>query len=68
MTNERQRDTIPTIGKGQRAMKPHLIVLDLDGTLLTDHQQISSKTKKSLLQAKEQGHQCDDCNWPSISC
>ncbi|MFT9820185.1 Cof-type HAD-IIB family hydrolase [Lysinibacillus sp. NPDC056185] len=38
-------------------MKPHLIVLDLDGTLLTDQQQISAKTKKTLLQAKEQGHQ-----------
>ena len=38
-------------------MKPHLIVLDLDGTLLTDQQQISLKTKKTLLQAKEQGHQ-----------
>ncbi len=57
LTNERQRDTIQTIGKGQRAMKPHLIVLDLDGTLLTDQQQISAKTKKTLLQAKEQGHQ-----------
>lgn len=57
LTNERQRDTIQTIGKGQQAMKPHLIVLDLDGTLLTDQQQISAKTKKSLLQAKEQGHQ-----------
>lgn len=38
-------------------MKPHLIVLDLDGTLLTDQKQISLKTKKTLLQAKEQGHQ-----------
>jgi Cof subfamily protein (haloacid dehalogenase superfamily) len=57
LTNERQRDTIQTIGKGQRAMKPHLIVLDLDGTLLTDQQQISAKTKKTLLQAKELGHQ-----------
>jgi len=57
LTNVRQRDTIQTIGKGQRAMKPHLIVLDLDGTLLTDQQQISAKTKKTLLQAKELGHQ-----------
>lgn len=57
LTNVKQRDTIQTIGKGQRAMKPHLIVLDLDGTLLTDQQQISAKTKKTLLQAKEQGHQ-----------
>ena len=56
LTNVRQRDTIQTIGKGQRAMKPHLIVLDLDGTLLTDQQQISAK-RKTLLQAKEQGHQ-----------
>lgn len=38
-------------------MKPHLIVLDLDGTLLTDQQKISANTKKTLLQAKEQGHQ-----------
>ena len=38
-------------------MKPHLIVLDLDGTLLTDQQQISAKTKNTLLQATAQGHQ-----------
>ncbi|MEG0259206.1 MAG: Cof-type HAD-IIB family hydrolase [Lysinibacillus sp.] len=38
-------------------MKPHLIVLDLDGTLLTDEKIISIKTKIALLQAKEQGHQ-----------
>lgn len=37
-------------------MKPHLIVLDLDGTLLTDQQQISAKTKATLFRAKEQGH------------
>ncbi len=57
LTNGLQNDTIQIIRKGQKAMKPHLIVLDLDGTLLTDQQQISAKTKKTLLQAKEQGHQ-----------
>lgn len=57
LTNAPQNDTIQTIGKGQQAMKPHLIVLDLDGTLLTDQQQISAQTKKTLLQAKEKGHQ-----------
>ena len=29
-------------------MKPHLIVLDLDGTLLTDQQQISAKRKNII--------------------
>ncbi|HEX5564819.1 MAG TPA: Cof-type HAD-IIB family hydrolase [Sporosarcina sp.] len=38
-------------------MKPHLIVLDLDGTLLTDEKVISSETKNTLLEAKEAGHQ-----------
>ncbi len=38
-------------------MDRHLIVLDLDGTLLTDEKVISSKTKKVLLQAKEAGHE-----------
>lgn len=38
-------------------MKQHLIVLDLDGTLLTDKQQISEKTKATLMKAKEAGHQ-----------
>lgn len=37
-------------------MERHLIVLDLDGTLLTDEQKISEKTKKILFQAKEAGH------------
>lgn len=37
-------------------MKPHLIVLDLDGTLLTDEKIISPKTKRTLQLAKEQGH------------
>lgn len=37
-------------------MKQHLIVLDLDGTLLTDTQTISSLTKETLLKAKEAGH------------
>ncbi|PYF06539.1 Cof-type HAD-IIB family hydrolase [Ureibacillus chungkukjangi] len=38
-------------------MKPHLIVLDLDGTLLTDEKKISEKTKETLFKAKEAGHQ-----------
>lgn len=37
-------------------MKQHLIVLDLDGTLLTDELTISKKTKETLFKAKEQGH------------
>ena len=38
-------------------MQRHLIVLDLDGTLLTDQKVISSKTKNTLLQAKNAGHE-----------
>lgn len=38
-------------------MNQHLIVLDLDGTLLNDEQKITEKTKKVLFQAKEAGHQ-----------
>ncbi|NLY80312.1 MAG: HAD family phosphatase [Lysinibacillus sp.] len=37
-------------------MKQHLIVLDLDGTLLTDERIISPKTKQTLMKAKEAGH------------
>ena len=37
-------------------MKQHLIVLDLDGTLLTDTQTISPYTKDILIKAKEAGH------------
>lgn len=35
----------------------HLIVLDLDGTLLTDGKKISEKTKQTLGKLKEQGHE-----------
>ncbi len=38
-------------------MKQHLIVLDLDGTLLTDQKVISPKTKTILNQARQAGHQ-----------
>ncbi|KIL47388.1 Cof-type HAD-IIB family hydrolase [Jeotgalibacillus campisalis] len=38
-------------------MEKHLIVLDLDGTLLTDDKTISEKTKRTLFKAKEQGHE-----------
>ncbi|KXH79770.1 Cof-type HAD-IIB family hydrolase [Sporosarcina sp. HYO08] len=37
-------------------MKPHLIVLDLDGTLLTDEKKITEKTEKTLKLAQEKGH------------
>ncbi|MBM7702606.1 Cof-type HAD-IIB family hydrolase [Metabacillus iocasae] len=36
--------------------KPHLIALDLDGTLLTDTKIISPRTKKVIEKAKQQGH------------
>lgn len=39
------------------SMDKHLIVLDLDGTLLTDEKKISPKTKQTLHKAKEQGHE-----------
>ncbi|AQQ53926.1 Cof-type HAD-IIB family hydrolase [Planococcus lenghuensis] len=38
-------------------MKQHLIVLDLDGTLLTDEKVISAKTKRILQKAMAAGHQ-----------
>ena len=38
-------------------MKQHLIVLDLDGTLLTDDKTISHTTKLTLQKAKDEGHQ-----------
>lgn len=38
-------------------MKQHLIVLDLDGTLLTDDKIISPYTKNILAKAREAGHQ-----------
>ena len=38
-------------------MKQHLIVLDLDGTLLTDEKVISAKTEQTLKAAREAGHQ-----------
>ncbi|WLR51544.1 Cof-type HAD-IIB family hydrolase [Bacillus tianshenii] len=34
----------------------HLIVLDLDGTLLTDEKLISKRTKQTLFEARKQGH------------
>ncbi|MCM3358916.1 Cof-type HAD-IIB family hydrolase [Psychrobacillus sp. MER TA 171] len=38
-------------------MERHLIVLDLDGTLLTDQKVISDNTKRILLKAKDEGHE-----------
>ncbi|KAA0546495.1 HAD family phosphatase [Bacillus sp. BGMRC 2118] len=37
-------------------MKPHIIAIDLDGTLLTDSKVISSRTKRTLQTAMEAGH------------
>lgn len=37
-------------------MKPHLIVLDLDGTLLTDDKIITEKTVQTLMRAEQLGH------------
>ncbi len=37
-------------------MRPHLICLDLDGTLLTDDKVISNKTANALKKAEAQGH------------
>lgn len=38
-------------------MEKHLIVLDLDGTLLTDEKTISPRTKNTLREAAGQGHE-----------
>ena len=37
-------------------MKPYLICLDLDGTLLNDNKEISDYTKKVLTSLQKQGH------------
>lgn len=37
-------------------MKPHLIALDLDGTLLTDDKKITEKTALTIQKAKDAGH------------
>ena len=37
-------------------MQKHLVVLDLDGTLLTNDKTIAHQTKQTLLQAKDEGH------------
>lgn len=34
----------------------HLIALDLDGTLLTDHKQISERSKQAIAKARADGH------------
>lgn len=36
--------------------KKHLIALDLDGTLLTNKQEISARTKQTIQTAMEDGH------------
>jgi 5-amino-6-(5-phospho-D-ribitylamino)uracil phosphatase len=45
------------MGELTMAKEKHLIVLDLDGTLLTDEKKVSLKTKETLFKAKEQGHE-----------
>lgn len=55
LTNSHRRDKIVKTERGF-SMKQHLIVLDLDGTLLTDNHTISPKTKQTLMKAKEAGH------------
>ncbi|WP_280769299.1 Cof-type HAD-IIB family hydrolase [Salipaludibacillus daqingensis] len=37
-------------------MKPHLIAVDLDGTLLSDNKTISSKNRSTLFQLRKLGH------------
>lgn len=36
--------------------KQHLIALDLDGTLLNDNKEISTRTRQTVMKAKEAGH------------
>lgn len=43
--------------KGLSILQPHLIVLDLDGTLLNDKKTINKITKDTLFRAKQAGHQ-----------
>ncbi len=50
-------DTLYIEGKEFYIMQPHLIVLDLDGTLLTDEKVISEKTLHTLNKARENGHE-----------
>jgi 5-amino-6-(5-phospho-D-ribitylamino)uracil phosphatase len=40
-----------------RSQEKHLIVLDLDGTLLTDEKKISTKTRDILKKARLEGHE-----------
>ena len=48
-------------------MKPYLICLDLDGTLLNDNKEISDYTKSFNFLTKTRSL-LDDCNWTSLSC
>ncbi len=49
-------------------MQPHLICLDLDGTLLNDNKEISSYTKQVLNKLQQRGHQIMIKNWQTLSC
>ena len=57
LTNVRIISNIELSAKGATPMKQHLIVLDLDGTLLTSKQTISPYTETILMKAKEAGHE-----------
>ena len=48
-------------------MQPHLICLDLDGTLLNDNKEISSYTKQVLNELQQRGPNYD-CDWQTLSC
>ena len=47
---------INLIDRGGIFLKPHLIVLDMDGTLLTDDKIITPKTANALQKATQEGH------------
>lgn len=48
-------------------MKPYLICLDLDGTLLNDNKEISDYTKQVLTTLKARSSHYD-CDWKTIPC
>ena len=46
----------------------HLIVLDLDGTLLTNEKHISPRTKQVITKTKRKWSSNYDCHWQTLSC
>jgi 5-amino-6-(5-phospho-D-ribitylamino)uracil phosphatase len=51
------QNIIENWGNDMNLFEKHLIVLDLDGTLLTDDKKISPKTMHTLSEARKQGHE-----------